>query len=191
MSITLRKIIFMALFVLYPVIIYLGLMYFDARSVAVLLILLVGARVLFSGRKNNQRNFEPQIVFFVIGAGILGFVVIVSNSEFFLLFYPVCMNSLMLTLFFVSLLRPPSIIERIARMQNPKLPRSAIRYTRNVTIIWCAFFALNGIVALYTALFSTLEIWTLYNGIIAYVLMGILFAGEYLIRRRFQNSALA
>jgi len=190
-SITLRKIIFMALFVLYPVIIYLGLMYFDARSVAVLLILLVGARVLFSGRKNNQRNFEPQIVFFVIGAGILGFVVIVSNSEFFLLFYPVCMNSLMLTLFFVSLLRPPSIIERIARMQNPKLPRSAIRYTRNVTIIWCAFFALNGIVALYTALFSTLEIWTLYNGIIAYVLMGILFAGEYLIRRRFQNSALA
>lgn len=181
----------MALFVLYPVIIYLGLMYFDARSVAVLLILLVGARVLFSGRKNNQRNFEPQIVFFVIGAGILGFVVIVSNSEFFLLFYPVCMNSLMLTLFFVSLLRPPSIIERIARMQNPKLPRSAIRYTRNVTIIWCAFFALNGIVALYTALFSTLEIWTLYNGIIAYVLMGILFAGEYLIRRRFQNSALA
>ena len=97
----------------------------------------------------------------------------------------------MLVLFFVSLLRPPTIIERIARFKDPNLPDAAIRYTRNVTIIWCVFFILNGGAALYTTLYTSLETWALYNGVISYVLMGLLFAGEYLVRKRFQNRALA
>mgnify|MGYP003988786837 FL=1 len=97
----------------------------------------------------------------------------------------------MLVLFFVSLLHPPTIVERFARIQNPNLPEAAVRYTRKVTIVWCVFFVCNGCAALYTALFSSLETWTLYNGAISYALMGILFAGEYLIRRRLQHRALA
>jgi uncharacterized membrane protein len=38
--------------------------------------------------------------------------------------------------------------------------------------------------ALYTALFTSMATWTLYNGLIAYLLMGLLFAGEYLVRLR-------
>ena len=41
---------------------------------------------------------------------------------------------------------------------------------------------LNGSVALYTALFTSLATWTLYNGFIAYLLMGTLFAVELLCR---------
>ncbi len=191
MAITPRKIIFAALFVAYPVMVYFGLMYFDARSVAVLLILLVGARVVFAGRKAGQRTFRPQLIFTLAAAGAIGFLVVVSNSELFLRFYPVCISGLMLALFFVSLLRPPTIIERIARFKDPNLPDAAIRYTRNVTIIWCVFFILNGGAALYTTLYTSLETWALYNGVISYVLMGLLFAGEYLVRKRFQNRALA
>ena len=83
MAITPRKIIFAALFVAYPVMVYFGLMYFDARSVAVLLILLVGARVVFAGRKAGQRTFRPQLIFTLAAAGAIGFLVVVSNSEFF------------------------------------------------------------------------------------------------------------
>lgn len=191
MVITPRKIIFAALFVAYPVMVYFGLMFFDARSVAVLLILLVGARVVFAGRKTGQRAFRPQIIFSLVAAAAIGFLVLVSNSEFFLRFYPVCISALLLALFFVSLLRPPTIIERIARLKEPNLPDVAIRYTRNVTIIWCVFFTLNGGAALYTTLYTSLETWALYNGLISYILMGLLFAGEYLVRKRFQNRALA
>ena len=191
MNVTPRKIIFAALFLAYPVIVYFGLTYFDARGVAVLLILLVGARVVFAGRKSGQSTFRPQLVFSLAAAAAIGFLVVVSNSDLFLKFYPVCISGLMLVIFFVSLLRPPTVIERIARVQNPNLPESAVRYTRNVTIIWCMFFVFNGAVALYTALFSSLETWALYNGVISYVLMGVLFAGEYLVRRRIQNKALA
>ncbi|MBT4425584.1 MAG: hypothetical protein HOA58_16235 [Rhodospirillaceae bacterium] len=191
MTITPSKVFFAAIFVAYPVMVYFGLMFFDARSVAVLLILLVGARLVFARRIAGTRAFRPQLIFALAAAGAIGFLVVVSDSPVFLRFYPVCISALMLVLFFVSLLHPPTIVERFARIQNPNLPEAAVRYTRKVTIVWCVFFVCNGCAALYTALFSSLETWTLYNGAISYALMGILFAGEYLIRRRLQHRALA
>ena len=191
MAVTPSKIIFAAVFVAYPVLVYLGLVYFDARSVAVLLILLALARLVFARQSEGQRAFTPQLIFALVAAAAIGFLVLVSDSSLYLRFYPVCINGLMLVLFSMSLLRPPTVIERFARMQDPDLPEAAIRYTRNVTILWCMFFVINGSIALYTALWASLEIWTIYNGSIAYVLMGILFLGEYLVRRRIQNKAPA
>jgi uncharacterized membrane protein len=98
------------------------------------------------------------------------------------LYYPVLMNATLLVVFATSLASPQSAIERIARWRDPDLPPAAAAYTRRVTIVWSVFFALNGAAALYTALFTTLEIWALYNGLIAYVLIGTLFAVELMIR---------
>ena len=57
-------------------------------------------------------------------------------------------------------------------------------YTRRVTQVWCGFFVFNGSLALLTALYASDGVWMLYNGLLAYVLMGILFAGEWLVRQR-------
>jgi uncharacterized membrane protein len=59
-----------------------------------------------------------------------------------------------------------------------------VRYTRRVTEVWCAFFVLNAAAAAYTAIYATREAWALYNGVIAYVLMGTLFVAERLLRSR-------
>jgi uncharacterized membrane protein len=40
---------------------------------------------------------------------------------------------------------------------------------------------------LYTALWTSAETWTLYNGLIAYLLIGALVGGEWLIRARFKD----
>lgn len=101
--------------------------------------------------------------------------------------YPVLVNTLMLIVFAWSLYAPPTVIERLARLQHPDLPSSGVRYTRRVTQIWCGFFMLNGSIALITALWGSLKIWSLYNGLIAYVLMGLLFAVEYIVRLRTQK----
>ena len=74
--------------------------------------------------------------------------------------------------------------KRIARLENPNLPAAGVRYTRQVTQVWCAFFVLNGLVATWTAVWSSREIWALYNGFLSYIAMGLLFAGEWLMRRR-------
>jgi uncharacterized membrane protein len=108
------------------------------------------------------------------------------NALLPLKFYPVLVNAALLSAFIYSLLVPPSMIERFARLREPQLPVAAIYYTRRVTQVWCVFFALNGAIALITALWASAAIWTLYNGLIAYLLMGLLFAGEYWVRRRFR-----
>ncbi len=49
------------------------------------------------------------------------------------------------------------------------------------------FFCLNGSIALYTAILADLDLWALYNGLLAYIAMGVLFSIEYLIRIRVRN----
>lgn len=102
-------------------------------------------------------------------------------------FYPVLVNGAFLTVFAYSLFVPPSTIERLARLQDPSLPPAAIAYTRGVTQVWCVFFVLNGAIALYTALFSSIAQWSFYNGFLAYLLMGFLFAGEFCARCYFKR----
>jgi uncharacterized membrane protein len=115
---------------------------------------------------------------------LLGTSILCTQETVPALLYPVVVNMVLLFGFVWSLVFPPSAIERIARVTEPDLPDYAVRYTRRVTWVWCVLFLLNGIAALYTALFASLKTWTLYNGGLAYVLMGIILAGEYMIRRR-------
>lgn len=106
----------------------------------------------------------------------------IFNSTFLIKLYPVLMNSFFLLSFAYTLIKPPSMIEKFARLQHKELSKFAITYTRQVTIIWCVFFILNGLMAAYTVFYTSLKVWTLYNGLISYCLMGLLFAGEYICR---------
>jgi uncharacterized membrane protein len=98
--------------------------------------------------------------------------------------YPVFMNIAMLSVFAVTLWRPPSMIERFARVLEPDLSQSGVRYTYKVTIVWIAFFAFNDAIALWTVLQPGWTMWTLYNGLLSYVAAGLLFVGEYIVRRQ-------
>jgi uncharacterized membrane protein len=37
-------------------------------------------------------------------------------------------------------------------------------------------------------MYTSLEVWALYNGLLAYLLMGAMFAGEWLVRRKVMRS---
>jgi uncharacterized membrane protein len=106
------------------------------------------------------------------------------DSDRMLLFYPVLMNIVLFTLFFGSLFARKTVVERLARIKNPDLSMLGVAYTRNVTKIWCIFFVVNGSIAVFTAQYASLAVWALYNGVIAYLLMGLLFVVEYLFRIR-------
>ena len=86
------------------------------------------------------------------------------SSDLLLLSYPVMVNTVLLTLFIYSLKKPPTIIERFARLKYHDLSQTEIRYTRLVTICWCYFFLFNGSIALITCFMDNLAWWTLYNG---------------------------
>ena len=171
-----KTIILGLLTMLYPFAVYFGTQYLEPWKIASILFALLGIRFIASYTVNHWS--WPLLM---IGMVYCGFA-IWSNELLTLRFYPAIANAAMLLLFSWSLLSPPSLIERLARIQHPDLPPEGILYTRRVTLIWCVFFIVNGSIALSTALWSSFELWSLYNGLIAYVLMGILLAGEYIVR---------
>jgi uncharacterized membrane protein len=117
-----------------------------------------------------------------LAALVLAVPALFWNALLPLKLYPVAVSLGMLALFGASLVHPPSIIERLARLQDPDLPAFAVAYTRRVTQVWCVFFALNGGLAFATAVWASEAVWSLYTGVISYLLMGILFVGEYVVR---------
>lgn len=91
-------------------------------------------------------------------------------------------------LFGHTLWSPPSLCERLVRLQHPVFKPGIAEYLRQVTWVWTAFFAVNvPFCALLPALAGP-EAWAVYTGAVVYLLMGLLGIGEYLYRpRRFPD----
>ncbi len=123
-----------------------------------------------------------------LAAAALGLVALVDTNLSVRL-YPVFMNAAALAGFGATLVRPPSMIERLARLHEPDLPPSGVRYTRGATWVWCGFFGINGAIALWTALAGSWQVWTVYNGLVAYIGMGLLLGGEWVVRQFVRPNA--
>lgn len=123
----------------------------------------------------------------VAGVMLLAAVAVWANLLLPLKLYPVLVSCVMLAVFGYSLLSPPSVIERMARVREANLKPAVIAYTRRLTQIWCVFFVINGALAFATAMWATEAVWSIYTGVISYVLMGALLGGELLYRPRFKR----
>jgi uncharacterized membrane protein len=172
----LYAVLFACMSAAYPLLVYAALGRLSPRWLALLLALFAALRAVAA-----RQPFWWAVSGGIVALASAGFV---ANALVPLKLYPVLVNAVMLTVFAASLYWPPSAIERIARSRRPDLPPRGVAYTRRVTWVWCGFFALNGALALATALWASDRIWALYNGLIAYGLMGLLFAGEWLVRRQ-------
>lgn len=144
--------------------------------------LLAAVKALFGTNTAGQRGF------FLLSAGLLGLAVLLGQAEQAMLYYPVWMNAGMLILFGWSLCYPPTVIERLARLMEGDLDDKGVTYTRKVTAVWCGFFIANGSIAAFTAWYGDWDLWLWYNGLIAYLLMGLLMLAEWLVRRRVRAS---
>ncbi len=173
------------LVIVYPFIVFVGLRSFSLQVLGVVLVVLALTRIVLAQPRNKDSGV-PTLLSLVLLL-VAAYALLANNPES-LLYYPVAVNAVLLGVFGYSLLGGPTFVERLARLTEPQLSPRAIMYTRKVTGIWCVFFVGNGGAALYTAHFSTREVWTLYNGLIAYMLMGLLFAVEYLIRRQVKRA---
>lgn len=111
------------------------------------------------------------------------FLLYLWNQQLAPLFYPVIMSLALAATMGLSLIYSPSLIERFARIKEPNLDNNGVRYTRKVTWLWTGFGVFNAAVAYLTILLHDRSWWTLYNGCISYMLIGLLMVGEYVVRR--------
>ena len=61
-------------------------------------------------------------------------------------------------------------------------------YCKKVTIVWVSFFTFNAIMTFLSVFLVSDVVWVIYNGGITNVLMGIIFAVEFIIRKRVQKK---
>lgn len=165
----------------YPIGVYFGLARIGVVPIACLLAALALARMALVRRERRLRIASSLALVVALAVAVASAL---TRDSAWLRYYPMLINLTALTVFGWSLLHPPSVIEQLARLHTPQLPAEGVAWTRAVTRVWCAFFVLNGSVAWYTARFATLQTWTLYNGFIAYLLIGLLLGGEFLLRPR-------
>ncbi|HSC84093.1 MAG TPA: hypothetical protein VLC30_10800 [Pseudomonas sp.] len=166
---------------LYPFAVYYGMEHLSPRLFAALLGGLWLARALSHPGKPGSRWMAGAALTFCLLLGLAG-------EPALLRWYPVLLNLMLLALFGLSLKFGPPLVERLARLREPELPEHAVRYTRQVTGVWAGFFLCNALVVTALILWAPLSWWTLYTGLIAYGLMGLLFAAEWLIRQRVRRA---
>jgi uncharacterized membrane protein len=168
---------------LYPVAVWVGLTYLSTRAVGLLVVGLLVPMLAVRLWRADRSTFWSilRVPLAILGLILVG---VILDDRRYVLAMPVLINTVLL-LTFGPTLRPGAVpmIERFARMQDPELGPDKQAHCRQFTWVWCGFFALNGGLAAVLALWAPIAWWATYTGLVAYVLMGILFTVEYVIRK--------
>jgi uncharacterized membrane protein len=161
----------------YPVIMYVGLRRVGTRAAAWLLLALSVGHVAVSAGRQRRFAWRSAVTVPLCAAALW------LDDQRYMLAMPVLINAALFAMFFGSLYGEVPICERFARMQVPDLSERERIYCRSVTRLWSAFFVLNGGIAAGLAVLGTLAAWTLYTGFVSYILIGLIAAAEYTVRK--------
>lgn len=139
--------------------------------------------IVLSARR-EQRRAALQLPAIALVFAVLGWI---SDDGTWLLVLPSATQGA----FGLTLLRSLSgvpLIEHFARMVKPELSPAELAHCRAWTRIWGLYLLALAAIGLCLARWAPLGVWTVYVGVVSYVLVGVLFAVEYVIRKiRFRD----
>lgn len=109
-----------------------------------------------------------------------------QNFTWFYLLEHAGSNALLAGVFGATLVeRQVPLCTRLARMvHGDELPPVVDRYTRQITIVWTAFFTINATTSLLLYALAPIEVWSTYANLLMAPLVALMFAGEYAVRVR-------
>src|SRR5882672_12026447 len=119
------------------------------------------------------------------GFALLAAAPLVAEPDALLRLPPVIIN-LALAVWFGRTLAPGEepMISWFARLvRGTELAPDLALYTRRSTLMWTAFFVSMAAAAAALAVWATPQTWSLFANGIDYLLVGVLFVGEYVFRR--------
>ena len=122
-----------------------------------------------------------------LGSFLLAAVLLVGAyfaNAYFIWLVPSFVYVWLTALFGQTLLSPPSLCERLVRLQYPEFKPGIAEYLREVTWVWTLFFAVNVVVCALLPVLAGQQAWAIYTGLVVYLLMGLLGVGEWFYRHR-------
>lgn len=168
------RIICMGVMILYPFVVFTALQnHIGTKYLAAVLLTAV-----LTGFVNHKKT-----LFLLTGLILTGLLFCLDNAVFLKL-YPVLINTLFLITFALSLGKEKTIIALCAEKMGHVLTPNALDYTRKVTLSWCLFFICNMSFSLISCFLSD-TVWMIYNGCIAYILIGLMMSGEWWVRKKY------
>ena len=175
------KIFFSLLFISYPFLVYFGFQYFSMGTTTGLILLFFAIRLLII--RKSKTPLERTVFIATIIMALVCLLGAFLKEYKLIMLYPILMSLGLASLFAFSLRKKQTpIVEVLARIADKQLPTKGVSYTRVVTKVWLAFFIINASISFYTYQFTDFETWTLYNGLVSYLLMGALMGIEYIVR---------
>ena len=181
---SLGRLFMMAAVMIFPFSVYFLIDKLGVEWLGGILLILLAVRLLPLIRKYR---WAP-VVFLIVGAVFL-VVLKWTGNPFILQLYPPFISLGLLSAFGATLIYPPTMIERIATAAGMVVNQRSIAYTRAVTVLWCIFFTINATVSGAIALDGSMRAWTIYNGLLSYIIIGIIFASEYLFRQFYMRRS--
>ena len=165
----------------YPLVVYAALGVVSPRAIGlgVLVLLALRLAVVAPRRLVAYARFAVPSAAAIAAASVAS---LVWNDPRALLLTPALANLALLAVFASSFAARETLIETFALAQVGTLSAEEHAYCRRVTALWCAFLVANAAVIVWLALAGTREHWALYTGVVAYLLMGALFAAEFVYR---------
>jgi uncharacterized membrane protein len=180
-KLSLHSVLVLALVLAYPVLAYVSIDNLGIRMASlVLLVLLLGStlvRMVAVRALWRPLLLQAAAVGLILGAGY------VTRSPFYMKLVPALIALSASANFFLSLRKVP-VIESIARMQKPELPPDEVRYTRTWTHLWGWTMAADAVICLAAAMQDSLKLWLILCFPVSYVLIGLVFCTEYVIRKK-------
>jgi len=188
------KYLFGFIAVLYPLLVFgalvvfkLPIRYFSIGIVIFAIVYSVINKQHYKGKKTIGLFITPLILCCIGTVNII----LGSNekyAEFILILYPVLADLAFLIIWITSFFFPPPFafyfIQIIDKNIKNIVPKNKFDiYCFRATLVWCLYFIIDGIIAGITIIiyYRSPNVWYIYNALITYIIMGLIFAGEYII----------
>ncbi len=169
------------LFFLYPLVIHTALTINEPLWAVGMLIFLSAFQFVSSLLENPINRLSMVISMLLL---ILAFSNYLHQAVLALYLPPLLISGTLFIVFSQSLTKSREpIISKIARLLFAENDPQILAYTRRVTLLWNIFFALIFIESALLALFTSIEVWSLFTNLLNYLFVVIVFALEYLYRR--------
>lgn len=167
--------------VIYPAVAFITLMLDQPNMLIGYLMLIL---FILAIKKCHDQHWLSGIALFSVVA-LLTYSLSKTEAQYLVYLPPILILFSLFILFSQSLqAKQTPLITRYAIMLGDPLEDKHLNYNRKLTGIWSAFFLFMTITSTLLAIYSSIEIWSLFTHLISYLLITIFFIIEFIYRKK-------